>query len=423
GYPLWLPPERYAAEHPDWYAQIEGERVGGFRGQGRYQFCTEHPQALATFLNNLIAFLRANPAIQIMHIAPEDVGRWCECARCAPIPVADRYMRVDNAIAERIHRERPDVWVTHLVYANHADLPVHERPSPRLNVSFVPFGRDYGHPFVDPRANMRFSAHPWSLELIEAWARLCREAGAGFVEHTKAFRNRWLTFRLLPLPHLEADLRWWQAIGAGGFNAPQEGEGWWVKHLNAYVLARLIWDIDASSQALLDDYFERYWAGLGPSVREIYQAVAEALPNLSYSRNQPTLLPNRSPGIRTPPEEQWAPDAAYLERALAQLGPVGERLAALRRDSAPEPAVERRLAKLADALEGALAGLALSLEIRRFLLARGTPGAADAVARARTAHDRFAALQTPERLAAGTLWTGRWQRGETLAEWEREAAL
>ena len=123
GYPLWLPAERYTAEHPDWYAEIDGRRVGGFRGQGRYQFCTEHPEACATFLDNMVEFLRVNPAIQIMHIAPEDVGRWCECARCAPIPIADRYLRVDNAIAERIHAVRPDVWVTHLVYANHAELP------------------------------------------------------------------------------------------------------------------------------------------------------------------------------------------------------------------------------------------------------------------------------------------------------------
>lgn len=423
GYPLFLPPERYAAAHPDWYAQIDGCLVGGFRGSERYQFCTENPAALATFLDNLEAFLRANPAIQIMHIAPEDVGRWCECDRCAPIPIADRYLRIDNAIAERIHRVRPDVWVTHLVYANHAELPERERPSPALNVSFVPFGRDFGHPLVDPRANMRLSAHPWSLELIQAWARLCREAGAGFVEHTTAFRQRWITFWLLPLPHLAEDLRWWRDLGAGGFNAPQEGEGWWVKHLNSYVLARLMWGLDAPVEALLDDYFARYWDGVGVDVREIYQAISAALPNLSYARNQPALLPNRSPGIRPPPAEQWAPDAAYLERAIEHLAAAGRSVATLLADPRVDPVVGRRLAKLADAIDGARAGLAVSLGIRRFLLARGTPGAAVAAAEARAAHDAFAAMQTPERLGTGTLWTGRWRRDESFADWEREASL
>src|SRR4029079_6007964 len=111
-----------------------------------------------------------------------------------------------------------------------------------------------------------------------------------------------------PLPHLKADLTWWRDLGAGGFNAPQEGEGWWVKHLNSYVYSRLMWDLDASPDALVDDYFARYWNGLGEPIREIYQAVAEALPNLSYSRNQPALLHNRSTVLRTPPPEQWVPD-------------------------------------------------------------------------------------------------------------------
>src|SRR5581483_8556092 len=343
GYVLWLPPERYAAEHPDWYAQVDGRRIGTFRdARGRYQFCTENPEAVATFLDNMQRFLREHPAIQIMHIAPEDAGRWCECERCAPIPIAERYMRLDNAIVERLRRVRPDVSVTHLVYANHAELPGRERPSPHLKVSFIPFGRNYSVPLTDPAANMRLGAHPWSLELIEGWARLCRETGAGLIEHTKAFRHRWITFRLLPLPHLEADMRWWRGLGADGFNAPQEGEGWWVKHLNAYVYARLMWDLDAGVDRLLDDYFARYWAGIGEQVRRVYQAAADALPDLTYSRN-PTMLPNRHPGFRAPPEERLTPEAAYLAEAVERLEEVGRRVDELPGAVALDPAVERRL--------------------------------------------------------------------------------
>jgi hypothetical protein len=446
GYPLWLPPERYAAAHPEWYAEVGGRRVGGFRGPAgdgspvgpagpvgpgtpatrRYQFCTEHPEALATFLGNLERFLRAQPALRILHIAPEDVGGWCECPRCAPIPVADRYLRLDNAIAGLALRVNPEISVTHLVYANHAELPVRERPVAQLKVSFVPFGRDYAHPFAAPEANLGLAAHPWSLDLIRDWARLCRETGAGLIEHSKAFRHRWITFRLLPLPHLVADLRWWRAAGAGGVNAPQEGEGAWVKHLNAYVLSRLLWDLDGPVEALLDDYFERYWAGLGGEVRRVYGAVAAALPVLAYARNQPAHLANRSPGLRPPPAERLGPEAAYLAAAIAGLGEAGRRVAALRADAAARPGVAPevgpRLARLADAIDGARAGLEVSLAVRRYLLARGTPEAAGAAAQARRAHDRFAALQTPERLRSGTLWTGRWRRDEVFATWEREAA-
>jgi hypothetical protein len=196
-----------------------------------------------------------------------------------------------------------------------------------------------------------------------------------------------------------------------------------VKHLNAYVLARLMWNLDASAEALLGDYFARYWDGIGTEVQAICEEVAAALPNLSYARNQPAFLANRSPGVRQPPEDQWTPDVAYLERAIEQLERVSQRVTALRAGTTLEPPVGRRLDKLADAIDGARSSLAVSLGIRRFLLARGTSRAAPAAAGVRAAHDPFAALQTPERMIAGTLWTGRWRRDETFAEWEREASM
>ena len=55
----------------------------------------------------------------------------------------------------------------------------------------------------------------------------------------------------------------------------------WVKHLNAYVYARLMWDLDAGVERLLDDYFATYWTGIGQQVRALCQATAEALPDLS----------------------------------------------------------------------------------------------------------------------------------------------
>jgi hypothetical protein len=420
GYVLFLPPELYAADHPDWYAEVDGRRVGGFRSNGeRFQFCTEHPNARAAFLSHLESFLHENPLIRILHLAPEDVGRWCECDRCTPVPVSERYMRIDNAINELARRVRDDLSVTHLVYANHAEVPTSELPAPGLKVSFVPFGRDFSRPITDPRANMHFGAHPWSLELIEEWARLCQATGAGFIEHAKGFRQRWITFRLMPLPYLQSDMGWWRSIGTYGFNAPQEGEGWWTKHLNSYVFARLMWDLNEPLAGMLDDYFQRFWAGVSGQMSEIYTQISDALPNLSYARNQPAHLANRSRGLRLPPAADWAADTTYLERAIAQLRDIASRVAAMRETAHLELPVARRLDKLGDALEGAIASLDVSLQLRRFLLARGGPDADSAAAEARAAHARLVSLHTPRRLREGTLWSGQWRRDEAFADLER----
>ena len=96
---------------------------------------------------------------------------------------------------------------------------------------------------------------------------------------------------------------------------------------------------------------------------------------------------------------------------------MSRRVAALRGRPHLDPAVAPRLSRLADAVDGARASLEVSLGIRRLLLARGTPAVGPAAAQARAAYDRFAALQTPERIREGTLWTGRWRRDEDFAAW------
>jgi hypothetical protein len=78
----------------------------------------------------------------------------------------------------------------------------------------------------------------------------------------------------------------------------------------------------------------------------------------------------------------------------------------------PAP-VNRHTADVRDAVRAAVA------ELARYL--SRIVGQEVDVAEARSAHDRFAVLQAPERLQGGTLSTGGWRRDRVFAEWEREA--
>jgi hypothetical protein len=182
-----------------------------------------------------------------------------------------------------------------------------------------------------------------------------------------------------------------------------------------------MWDLDESVAGMLDDYFERFWAGISGQTLDVYTRISNALPNLSYSRNQPAHLANRTPRLRLLPATDWAADAEYLERAIAHLHDVARQITTLRETAHVEPPVARRLEKLGDALEGAIASLDVSLHLCRFLLARDGPDAHGAAADARAAHERFASIQTPRRLQGGTLWTGQWRRDEAFANLERES--
>ena len=83
-YPLFLPSHRYAKEHPDWYCEIDGKRIGSMyteSGEGA-QFCTTNQEAVTAYLENFSAFVIEHPEIDFYYPAPNDVGRWCECEDC-----------------------------------------------------------------------------------------------------------------------------------------------------------------------------------------------------------------------------------------------------------------------------------------------------------------------------------------------------
>ena len=65
-YPLFLPPHRYANDHPEWYCEIDGKRIGAMHTESGdwAQFCTTNPEAVATYLENFAAFVQEHPEVE-----------------------------------------------------------------------------------------------------------------------------------------------------------------------------------------------------------------------------------------------------------------------------------------------------------------------------------------------------------------------
>lgn len=312
-HPLLLPVDLYAEPHPEWYGLREGRRVGGFRKlatdmsggpapDGCYQFCTTNPDARAAFLDNMGRFLDENPEIDLIQPGPEDgLDNWCECPQCRKQSVGDRQMDLDNAIAERVRQVRPQMRVLHLVYGSHLAPPEQVLPAEGVDIDFSAWGRDYAYSVTDERT-YECQFHPLSpRELLEQWAKLCDEVGAGLLIHSKFMRLEHLSYRLLPLPHVQTDLRYYQRIGVDGMDYHVGEKGWWVKNLNSYMAAELTWDPDQEVDDRIEDYFHHYWQDLAADARMVADLVNAANPDLSYwaniggsaNINKPPLTPQK----------------------------------------------------------------------------------------------------------------------------------
>jgi len=314
-YPLFLNPKKYGGEHPDWYCEFDGKRNPSMTYEGRgCQFCTTNPDAVRTYIENCIAFLKENPEVDVIYPAPNDGGRWCECAECRKRSVADNYMAFDNALAEAVEKVRPDIRIVHLAYANHLEPPEQVRPRKNVDIDFAPWGRDFAYPFDSPHTREAYRT------ALLKWVRIARECGNRIYIHCKFMRLYGVGPCLLPLKVIPTDMKYFKKIGVAGFDYPMAMGGWWAKSLNAYAVAQFSWDAETDMDALVADFFDKYYGPAAQDARKVYELVDAALPDRWYfnPRNMNLSFVLLSKHL-LPPSTYPAGLPEYNERAIERL--------------------------------------------------------------------------------------------------------
>lgn len=328
-YPLFLPPRRYAEAHPDWYCMIDGKRIGSMHTEsGEWaQFCTTNAEAVATYLQNFAAFVREHPEIDFYYPAPNDVGGWCECARCADIPIADRYLRLNNQTAEAINAVKPGTRIMHLAYSNHRLPPENTLPHPLIDVDVACWGRDFAYPLCDPRTMPDDADY---LEVFRQWAairdQMTDAEDARLLYHWKIMRHYWLGLSLLPLAVMDDDFRCIETINMDGFDLPLGFLGIWTKALNTYVAAHKTWTPELPASALTSRFMKDYYEEHAATAHEIYRLVDEAFRDRRYGRSLTLAWFPDTSKVRDAPLEGLGDNArhavACLDAALALAAPL-----------------------------------------------------------------------------------------------------
>ena len=129
----WVPPSRYFEKHPEWYAEIDGERGKRF---SQLSLCLTNDEPVAALIESVRKYLRANPEVKVVGVIPEDGVGMCQCAKCVaadPDPKEAfrktnykienrskswRYHTLLNKVAAAIAEEFPDVTVGGAAYVD-----------------------------------------------------------------------------------------------------------------------------------------------------------------------------------------------------------------------------------------------------------------------------------------------------------------
>jgi len=270
-----LPPEKYFKDHPEWYSEIGGKRLGG--GGERVQLCLTNEEMLAEFTKNTLEWVRKDPGAGMISISQNDWHGQCQCEKCAALEQhegspAGPVIHFVNAVAEAIEKEFPDFLVETLAYSYTRKPPKHVTPRDNVVIRLCSIECSYSQPLETGPQNKTFK------EDIEQWSEVAPQLYIW--NYVTNFRNY-----ILPHPNMRVlapNIRFFVEHNAIGLF--EQGDSGCscsdFPELRAWLLAHLMWDPSRDESALIKEFMTGYYGAAGVPLLEyinlIHDSVEEA---------------------------------------------------------------------------------------------------------------------------------------------------
>ncbi|MFN7934269.1 MAG: DUF4838 domain-containing protein [Bryobacteraceae bacterium] len=259
-----MPPERYFAEHPEYYSLIEGKRR-----HERGQLCLTNPDVLRIVTAQVEKWIEDKPDTTMFSVSQNDWEGWCECDRCRRVEEEEGgehsgpMLRFVNAVAEQIGKKHPGKLIDTLAYWYTENPPLKVRPAPNVRIRLCPIGICVSHSFLSCPRSTYFRKN------LEAWSKITNQL---YIWHY----NTNFSHYLLPFPdfdELAADVPVYKKQGVVGLfmqGAYAPGGGGEQSELRAYVLARQLWDPAVNVDQTVNEFLDGVYGAAAKPMREYF---------------------------------------------------------------------------------------------------------------------------------------------------------
>lgn len=252
-----LPPEKYLEEHPEYYSLVNGERKA--KGQYDWQLCLSNPDVIRISTEQVLRWIEEKPDATLYSVSQNDGFRGnCECEKCKAIDAEEGspsglILRFVNAIATEVEKKFPEKLISTVAYTYGERAPKITRPHRNVRIRLATIHICHAHPLDE----CSYSKSVDALENMNAWAKLGSQI---YVWHYCTSFNNYL----LPYPNLEelvGDLRLYKASGVKGVfgQGNHFGPGGLMPELQAYLLAKLLWNTQLDEKVVIADFLNGYF--------------------------------------------------------------------------------------------------------------------------------------------------------------------
>ncbi|MFN5757285.1 MAG: DUF4838 domain-containing protein [Planctomycetia bacterium] len=263
-----MPPQKYFADHPDWYSEINGERR-----RKDAQLCLTNQAMLAELTRNVLERIRENPEAGIISVSQNDYpGGNCQCTTCKALDDAEgspagSLLYGINRVAEGVEKEFPGFFVETLAYQYGRKPPKTIRPRHNVIVRYSVVERSAVQP-ITAQINHRLA------EDLQDWSAM--KPNLYIWDYTANLEN---SFTPEPRAFVYGpDLRLYRQMGAVAvFMEHSHGQSPLsdFDELHTWLLSKLLWNPDQDDRALIREFLDGYYGRAGKALYEYQQLLAD----------------------------------------------------------------------------------------------------------------------------------------------------
>lgn len=278
GWATYLPRSLFA-EHPEYFAMDrEGKRVP--EGWA----CTANPEVRNLFVSNVVNRIKAggiHPSL-----SPPDGNYYCHCPECkkqddpAAIEPSSETLRMSNRYADffdeigrRVAKVSPDSVLSFLAYADYTQPPTGNRKlSPNLSavLTTMRYCRLHAIGNTNCPSRIRFN------EAVDGWGKVASHQGCYLFNGNVAENT--VPFSMISV--FKHDIPYFKEKGFETVTL-ETWAGWEICGPHVYLSLRLAYDPKANADAVMDDYFLKFFGPkAGPLMKEYWMGIDRAFVNL-----------------------------------------------------------------------------------------------------------------------------------------------
>ena len=314
--------------------------VGGKRGlhKGRVlttQFCLSNPEARAKVVSYVLEYCKKHSNVDYLYVSLADgQNNHCECSECVTKTVSDWYVILLNELDAVLSAAGISTKISFTAYTETTWAPISERilNKDRFILEFAPYSRSYQRTLTEgadvvvrpfERNNITL---PESLDEYVAYYREWKKTwdGSAMAFEYHFWRHMISDFSGLILARrINEDVETYHRLGISGVMACGSQRAYFPNGFAYYVFARKLFDVGASYDVLLEDYYNHAYGDGWREIAETLEKIADLI-GFGYMEGEESENPDISLYYSPKRAEKIALVAPYAQKcreiALANRG-------------------------------------------------------------------------------------------------------